>query len=62
MIRSEERFYTLHEIADRLQVSYMTMFRHVQEGKLVAHKIGHQWRVSESDLQEYLSERRQERS
>jgi excisionase family DNA binding protein len=41
---------TLHEVADRLGVHYMTVYRHVRLGMLPAHKIGGSWRIDAADL------------
>lgn len=54
----DTRYYTLTEIADRLQVSWRTVQRWVKRGELKAHKLGTEWRVSESDMGRFLEERR----
>jgi excisionase family DNA binding protein len=41
---------TLHEVADRLGVHYMTVYRHVRLGMLPAHKVGGSWRIDPADL------------
>ena len=53
----EERYYTLEEVADRLQVSYRTVFRWVHAGELPAYKVGQFWRVSESDFKRFMEAR-----
>ena len=58
---TQETYYTLQEVADRLKVSYRTVTRWVTEGKLAAFKVDHQWRVAASDLEEFLKARRRER-
>jgi acetyl-CoA synthetase len=54
----EETYYTLQEIADRLKVNYRTVYRWVRAGKLPAYKFGQDWRVTESDLKEFIEERK----
>lgn len=49
---------TIGQIAERLQVSTKSIRRWIGEGELIAHRIGHQWRVSESDLQTFIRARR----
>jgi len=54
----DETYYTLDEIAQRLKVSYRTVHRWVQAKELSAYKLGTEWRVAESDLQEFLQARK----
>lgn len=42
---------TLQEVADELQLHYMTVYRYVRLGYLPAHKRGGSWRVLRSDLE-----------
>ena len=48
---------SLREVADRLGVSEMTVRRLVKRGELVAVRVGGQYRISEENLQRYISER-----
>ena len=41
---------TLHEVAEMLDVHYMTVYRYVHEGHLPATKNGTGWVVKESDV------------
>ena len=43
---------SLHEVADRLEVHYMTAYRYVRTGRLRAVQIGSQWWVDPQDLAE----------
>ena len=54
----DETYYTLDEIAQRLNVSYRTVHRWVQAKELSAYKLGTEWRVAERDLQEFLQARK----
>jgi len=54
----EETYYTIQEIADRLKVNYRTVYRWVRAGKLPAYKFGQDWRITESDLKEFIEEHR----
>ena len=49
------KVYTLDEVADILKVTKRTLYNSVKEGKLTAVKMGKYWRVSESNLQEFIS-------
>lgn len=48
------KFYTIEEIADLLKVSYLTVFRWIQAGKLSAYKVGKQYRIDVQDLNNFL--------
>lgn len=41
---------SLHEVADTLNVHYMTVYRYVRQGLLPARKVGRSWFVSAADL------------
>ncbi len=46
---------TLHEVADELDVHYMTVYRYVRLGYLPAYKDGGSWRVDRADLSEFIA-------
>ena len=46
--------YTAHEIARMLRVSPMTVYRHINEGRLRAFRIGRTVRVSENALNDFM--------
>lgn len=52
-----EKLYTPQEIADLLKVDLRTVYRWIREGKLEALKAGSQWRIEESALEEFLSQK-----
>jgi excisionase family DNA binding protein len=49
-----EKYYTPEEIAANLKVSRKTIYNWIQEGRLKAVKIGHFWRIAESELNRLL--------
>ena len=53
---TEEKLYTLQEVADFLKVTRQTIYNYVTSGKLKASKLagGKEYRVKESDLKELL--------
>jgi excisionase family DNA binding protein len=55
---AEERFLSLEDVAERLQVSDRTVRRWVKDGKLAAYKPGREWRIRPSDLEEFLESRK----
>ena len=58
----EETYYTLSEIAERLKVSYRTVYRWVQAGDLAAYKLKGEYRIADRDLNDFLEARRIPRS
>ncbi|MFA5445775.1 MAG: helix-turn-helix domain-containing protein [Bacteroidales bacterium] len=47
--------YTPSEVAEKLRVNREVIYKWLQAGKLKGRKIGNLWRVSESDLDEFLN-------
>ena len=47
--------YTVDEIAEILEVSVKTIRRYIYAGKIGASKIGGQWRISQNQLDDYVS-------
>jgi excisionase family DNA binding protein len=51
-------FFTIREVAERLSVSTRTVRRWIDNGELVAHRIGGV-RIAESELRAFITARRQ---
>lgn len=52
-----EKYYTIREVAELLQVTERTIFRYIHPDateKLKAVKIGRSWRIAESDIKDFL--------
>lgn len=47
-------FYTIEETAELLNVSWRTVKRRIEEGKLKASKIGQQYRITKENLIAYI--------
>jgi len=47
-------FFTTNEIAEMLKMNVQVIARKLQHGELVGYKIGKDWRVRESDLNDWL--------
>jgi len=47
-------YYTIEEVAKMLKVAYLTVYRWIQSGKLVAFKAGKQYRVKNKDLDSFV--------
>lgn len=51
---SDVVFLTIAEVAARMRVSKMTVYRLVHNGELPAVRVGRSFRVTENDVNEYL--------
>lgn len=47
----ENRFYTIDQVAEILDIHHKTVRKFIKEGKLKANKVGKQWRISQIDLE-----------
>lgn len=54
----DEKFYTIKEVAELLKVSDGGVRKWLKTGKLKGIKLGRIWRISKSDLEEFINERR----
>jgi excisionase family DNA binding protein len=52
---SAPRLFSIADIAAFMTVSTKTVRRMVERGELPVHRIGHQLRVTESDLERFLA-------
>jgi excisionase family DNA binding protein len=52
---NREIFFTISEVADRLQVAARTVRRWIKAGDLVVHRIGGVLRIAESDVRAFLA-------
>ena len=51
------RLLTVSEVAATMRVSNMTVYRLIKSGQLPAIRVGKNFRIRESDVDKYLSER-----
>lgn len=50
----DEEYYTLAELSIKLKTPILYLRRMIREEKLVAHKIGRNYKVKESDVKKYV--------
>lgn len=55
MMAKEEDFYTAQELAERLKVNVMTIYRYIKAGKLNAYKIGKEFRIGKEEFNNFLN-------
>lgn len=50
----KEQYYSIEEVSKMLKVAYLTVYRWVQSGKLIAHKAGKQYRIKKFDIDRFV--------
>lgn len=50
-------YYTIEEVAKMLKVVYLTVYRWIQSGKLVAYKAGKQYRIGKIYLNKFIGKK-----
>jgi excisionase family DNA binding protein len=53
-LAEEKEIMTISQVAKYLQISEVTTYRLVQDGKIPAFKVGRGWRVKKEDLNEFI--------
>ncbi len=53
-MKKEHEFYLTEELAGRLRVNIMTIYRYIKAGKLVAYKIGKEYRIGKKEFNRFL--------
>ncbi len=54
-MKKEQEFYTAQEMADRLRVNVMTIYRYIKAGKIKAYKIGKDFRIDDKEFKRFLN-------
>ncbi len=52
----KEKFYTIYQVADQLEMSHKTIRNFISDGRLKASKVGKQWRIAEADLEFFMKQ------
>ena len=47
-------FYTAKDLAEKLRVNIMTIYRYIKAGKLKAYKIGKEFRIDKNEFSRFL--------
>jgi len=50
----DTEFYTPAEIAEKLRVNIMTIYRYIKAGKIKAHKLGKEFRIDVREYERFL--------
>jgi excisionase family DNA binding protein len=52
-----QKYYTVQEVADTLQLHWQSVLNYIKGGKLEAVKLGKGYRISEAALQVFIADR-----
>lgn len=52
---TEKEFYTAFDLAEKLGVNVMTIYRYIKAGKIQAYKIGKEFRIKKKDFEDFLN-------
>ncbi len=51
----DKEFYTAKELAEKLRVNVMTIYRYIDASKLEAYKIGKEFRIEKKEFEKFLN-------
>lgn len=51
----DKEFYTARELAEKLRVNIMTIYRYIKAKKLKAYKIGKEFRIDKEEFNNFLN-------
>jgi excisionase family DNA binding protein len=54
-MKTAKEFYTAGELANRLEVNIMTIYRYIKAKRLKAYKIGKEFRIGKSEFDKFLN-------
>lgn len=53
--KQEKEFYKAEDLAEKLDVNIMTIYRYIKAGRLKAYKIGKEYRIDRVEFNNFLS-------
>jgi len=51
---TKKEFYTAEELAEKLRVNIMTIYRYIKAGKLKAYKMSKEFRIDKKEFNKFL--------
>ena len=52
--KNQAEYYTAKELAEKLSLNVMTIYRYIKAGKLKAHKIGKEYRITHAEFERFM--------
>jgi len=53
-MQKDKEFYRAEDLAEKLDVNIMTIYRYIKAGKLKAYKIGKEFRIDKDEFERFL--------
>jgi len=57
-MKNDKEFYKAEDLAERLDVNIMTIYRYIKAGRLNAYKIGKEYRIDKKGFENFLNKNR----
>ena len=54
-MNKNKEFYKAEDLAEKLDVNIMTIYRYIEAGKIKAHKIGREFRIPLEEFEKFLN-------
>lgn len=54
-LAKQKEFYLVDELAEKLRVSNMTIYRYIKAGKIDAYKLGKEFRISQEEFNKFIN-------
>ena len=54
-MKKDKEFYKAEDLAEKLDVNIMTIYRYIKAGRLKAHKIGKEFRIPLEEFEKFLN-------
>ena len=58
---TSKEFYTAKELADKLEVNIMTIYRYIKAGRIKAFKFGKEFRIDKTEFETFLNKHKTQR-
>ena len=55
MAKDAKEYYTAKELAEKLSLNVMTIYRYIKAGHLKAYKIGKEYRIERDEFERFMS-------
>ena len=52
---TQKEFYTAEELAEKLRVNIMTIYRYIKAGKIRAYKMSKEFRIGKKEFNKFLN-------
>jgi excisionase family DNA binding protein len=53
--KKQAEYYTAKELAEKLSLNVMTIYRYIDAGKLKAYKIGKEFRIDKAEFERFMN-------